>query len=84
MDYSSVIVHIMTPQMNKFYKLEKRWKDAEFMDIKYLVIDDGNGDNLYSAEDDAVSFSFSIINAIALCEDYCDDIAYNLLIGVCC
>jgi hypothetical protein len=29
---ASIIVHIMTPQMNNFYKLEKRWKDAEFMD----------------------------------------------------
>ena len=26
LDYSSVIVHIMTPQMRNFYKLEKRWK----------------------------------------------------------
>lgn len=25
----SVIVHIMTPQMRSFYKIEKRWKDAE-------------------------------------------------------
>jgi ribosome-associated protein len=29
MDYGSVIVHIMTPQMRNFYKLERRWKDAE-------------------------------------------------------
>lgn len=25
----SVIVHVMTPQMRNFYKIEKRWKDAE-------------------------------------------------------
>ena len=24
----SVIIHVMTPQMRNFYKLEKRWKDA--------------------------------------------------------
>eukprot|EP01038_Epipyxis_sp_PR26KG_P012025 gene12025-16096_t len=30
-DYGSVIVHIMTPQMKSFYKLEKRWKDAEVL-----------------------------------------------------
>ena len=29
LDYGSIIVHIMTPQMRNFYKLEKRWKDAE-------------------------------------------------------
>ena len=29
LDYSSVIVHIMTPQMRNFYKLEKRWKESE-------------------------------------------------------
>lgn len=33
LDYGSVIVHIMTPQMRNFYKLEKRWKDAEVSDI---------------------------------------------------
>ena len=29
LDYGSLIVHVMTPQMRNFYKLEKRWKDAE-------------------------------------------------------
>lgn len=29
LDYGSLIVHVMTPQMRNFYKLEKRWKNAE-------------------------------------------------------
>ncbi|RYY84869.1 RsfS/YbeB/iojap family protein [archaeon] len=29
MDYGGIIVHIMTPTMRTFYKLEKKWKDAE-------------------------------------------------------
>jgi hypothetical protein len=29
LDYGSIIVHVMTPQMRNFYKLEKRWKEAE-------------------------------------------------------
>lgn len=33
LDYGSVIVHVMTPQMRGFYKLEKRWKDAEVVDL---------------------------------------------------
>ena len=27
----SVIVHVMTPQMRNFYKIERRWKDAEVL-----------------------------------------------------
>lgn len=38
LDYGSVIVHIMTPQMRNFYKLEKRWKDAEVFDLTNLLL----------------------------------------------
>jgi ribosomal silencing factor RsfS len=31
----SVIVHVMTPQMRNFYKLEKRWKEAEVTAVTY-------------------------------------------------
>jgi hypothetical protein len=41
----SIIVHVMTPQMRNFYKLEKRWKEAEvniciwiFMSIFVIII----------------------------------------------
>lgn len=37
LDYGDVMVHIMTPQTRAFYKLEKRWKDAESYDISHLV-----------------------------------------------
>jgi len=37
LDYASVLVHIMTPQMRAFYKLEKRWKDAEILDLNNLL-----------------------------------------------
>ena len=33
----SVIVHVMTPQMRNFYKLEKRWKEAE-VSKSFLVL----------------------------------------------
>lgn len=33
----SIIVHIMTPQMRNFYKLERRWKDAEVVDTSFLL-----------------------------------------------
>ena len=52
LDYASVIVHIMTPQMRNFYKLERRWKDAEEMDIAHLLLPDvGTGSNYDSSED---------------------------------
>lgn len=37
LDYGSVLVHVMTPQMRAFYKLEKRWKGAEPLDVEELV-----------------------------------------------
>jgi len=37
LDYGSVIVHIMTPQMRNFYKLERRWKDAELVDLSGIM-----------------------------------------------
>ena len=52
LDYASVIVHIMTPQMRNFYKLEKRWKDAEEMDVSALLLPDvGTGGSYDSSED---------------------------------
>lgn len=44
LDYGSVIVHIMTPQMRNFYKLEKRWKDAEIFDLSSLLAQPKPGD----------------------------------------
>ena len=52
MDYGSVIVHIMTPQMRNFYKLEKKWKDGEIVDIKEWVTDDEKR-KTYNSEDDS-------------------------------
>ena len=52
LDYASVIVHIMTPQMRNFYKLEKRWKDAEEMNITPLLLPDvATGGSYDSSED---------------------------------
>jgi ribosome-associated protein len=56
LDYASVIVHIMTPQMRNFYKLEKRWKESEEMDIDYLLLPDAPNDGTYDASDDAEFF----------------------------
>ena len=30
-DYVNVVVHVMTPEIRKFYKLEEMWSDAEQM-----------------------------------------------------
>ena len=30
----------MTPQMRNFYQLEKRWKDAEEVDISLIISED--------------------------------------------
>ena len=35
LDYGSLIIHIMTPQMRNFYKIERRWKDAEELNLSY-------------------------------------------------
>jgi ribosome-associated protein len=40
LDYGDIIVHVMTPVMRGFYKLENRWKDAEILDIRHLQKDD--------------------------------------------
>jgi ribosome-associated protein len=54
LDYASIIVHVMTPQMNNFYKLEKRWKGAEFLDINYLLTPQGlQSGGVYDAAADA-------------------------------
>ena len=37
LDYGSLIVHIMTPQTKNFYKLERRWKDAEVYDLTNIL-----------------------------------------------
>ena len=33
----SLIVHVMTPQLRNFYKLERRWKDAEIYDFNSFL-----------------------------------------------
>jgi len=37
LDYGSIIVHVMTPQMRNFYKLERRWKDSETLDLTTIL-----------------------------------------------
>ena len=61
LDYGYLIVHIMTPQLRNFYKLEKRWKDAEIYDFSpYLTelygVDRGeyNGKNSDWSDGDGV------------------------------
>lgn len=45
----SIIVHIMTPQMRNFYKLERRWKDAEVVDTSFLLEGGGGGSSATGA-----------------------------------
>lgn len=39
LDFGSLIVHVMTPQMRNFYKIEKRWKDAEVIRTYVLLLE---------------------------------------------
>ena len=43
----------MTPQMRLFYKLEKRWKDAEQIDISTMITLDKRNSESEMAEDDS-------------------------------
>lgn len=36
MDYSSVIVHIFTPESREFYDLDRLWQDGESIDTSFL------------------------------------------------
>lgn len=33
----SIMVHVMTSQMKNFYKLEKKWKEGEVLDLSYIL-----------------------------------------------
>lgn len=37
LDYSSVIVHIFSPEKRDFYRLDKLWDDAEEIDISGII-----------------------------------------------
>ena len=40
LDFGSVVVHVFTDEARKFYDLERRWADAEFVDLKDIIIGD--------------------------------------------
>eukprot|EP01035_Chromulina_nebulosa_P019831 gene19831-25779_t len=58
LDYGSIIVHVMFPKMRNFYKLEKKWKDAEILDISHLITENkavnelDNQENEYIVKDE--------------------------------
>eukprot|EP00597_Dinobryon_sp_UTEXLB2267_P008768 CAMPEP_0170097254 /NCGR_PEP_ID=MMETSP0019_2-20121128/29118_1 /TAXON_ID=98059 /ORGANISM="Dinobryon sp., Strain UTEXLB2267" /LENGTH=161 /DNA_ID=CAMNT_0010319493 /DNA_START=213 /DNA_END=698 /DNA_ORIENTATION=- len=52
LDYGSVIIHVMTPQMRNFYKIERRWKDAEFFDVTHLMSPQDASNRPYDASMD--------------------------------
>lgn len=57
LDYGFIIVHVMTPQMRNFYKLERRWKESEPLDITSLLTPvNGSGNSNY--RDDLSKTSF--------------------------
>ena len=39
-DYGSIVVHVFTDEARKFYDLERLWADAEFVDLKDIIIGD--------------------------------------------
>ena len=38
LDFGSIVVHVFTEEARKFYDLERLWADAEFVDLKNIVI----------------------------------------------
>ena len=40
LDFGSVVVHVFTDEARKFYDLERLWGDAEFVDLKDIIIGD--------------------------------------------
>ena len=39
LDFGSVVVHVFTDEARKFYDLERLWADAEFVDLKDIIIE---------------------------------------------
>ena len=40
LDFGGVVVHVFTDEARKFYDLERLWADAEFVDLKDIIIGD--------------------------------------------
>ncbi len=40
LDFGSVVVHVFTDEARKFYDLERRWADAELVDLKDIIIEE--------------------------------------------
>ena len=40
LDCGSVVVHVFTDEARKFYDLERLWADAEFVDLKDIIIEE--------------------------------------------
>ena len=40
LDYGSVVIHVFTEEARKFYDLERRWADAEVVDLRDIVLPD--------------------------------------------
>jgi len=56
MDYGSLIVHVMSSKMRRFYKLEGRWKDAEPVNLSSILIpESGDFDSNSMANDGELS-----------------------------
>ena len=40
LDYGSVVVHVFTDEARAFYDLERLWADAEFVDLKDIIVEE--------------------------------------------
>ena len=40
LDFGSVVVHVFTEEARKFYDLERLWADAEFVDLKDIIVEE--------------------------------------------
>ena len=59
MDYGSVMIHIMTPKMRDFYKIERRWSHAENVDLSGVILEAPQmnaGDNKMSLDEEEDPF----------------------------
>ena len=40
LDFGTIVVHVFTDEARKFYDLERLWADAEFVDLKDIIIEE--------------------------------------------
>ncbi|KAG8468234.1 hypothetical protein KFE25_013317 [Diacronema lutheri] len=59
LDYGDAIVHVFTPEVQKYYELEKLWKNGQNLSLEHVVSPEG----LSEPSDDDEDFSYALDDA---------------------